>query len=277
MTFTKRIIQIIALLFASVLFTMTEANVQADTQTVPLSVLKDGTNNTSYAASYFANTANVTSEGNGAYTITSTITTNKALGDYPVQMLSINGAPANVSKSDNGTSQIITYSFQTRQLNARHAAVIKVDVDSLNYHHTYNVGLQVDASAVRDATEGVAQSEAKAARVQGGHTSSDGATDKGDSPDNNQVKQESANRTETQQSNQTNNQKNKAASHSTKEASQLTKASTREGADSNEVATTNKKQRNDVFMKQLLAIIVGGLGIGVLVAVGMIWFVSRKK
>lgn len=126
--------------------------VHAASYNVPLQVLENGSSNTSYAAAYFANSATVTPNGNGSYTVTSTVTTQKDLGNYPVQVLSIDGAGANVSRSDSGNSQTITYSFVTSNLSARHNAAIKVDVNSINYHHNYVVGLSLNASSVPAAT-----------------------------------------------------------------------------------------------------------------------------
>lgn len=264
MTFNKQIF--LGLLLALVTLGMNVFPAQAATQTVPLSVLKDGTNNTSYAASYFANTATVTSAGNGSYTITSTITTAKALGNYPVQMLSINGAPAAVSKTDAGDSQVITYSFQTNQLAARHEAVIKVDVDSLNYHHTYNVGLQVDASAVSNEADETATQ------------ATEEKTTTNAKPD--MTKYNDMKVTDTEQAD---------VSADEKKAAQTSSAATKEKRTSDKAMSdkTNNAKRtsrpqnqpksHDLFFKKLMAIIVGGLGVGVLAAVGMIWFVSRKK
>lgn len=109
--------------------------VAADSYTVPMQILENGTNKTSYAAAYFAGSATVTPSDNG-YAITSTITTDTSLGNYPVQMLS-------------------------------------VDVDNINYHHNYTVGLVVDGSSVPAtqtatvASESVAQSSPAASSEAG--------------------------------------------------------------------------------------------------------------
>ncbi|WP_447408742.1 NEAT domain-containing protein [Weissella confusa] len=121
--------------------------VSADSYTVPMQVLENGTNKTSYAAAYFAGSATVTPSDNG-YSITSTITTDTSLGNYPVQMLSVDGGGVSIAKSQAGNNQTITYTFRTNDLNARHNANIRVDVDNINYHHNYTVGLVVDGSTV---------------------------------------------------------------------------------------------------------------------------------
>ncbi|WP_370398667.1 NEAT domain-containing protein [Weissella sagaensis] len=122
--------------------------VHAESYNVPMQVLENGSSNTSYAAAYFSHAATVTPNGNNTYTVTSTVTTGKDLGNYPVQVLNIDGAGANVSRSQSGNSQTITYSFVTSNLSARHNAAIKVDVNSINYHHNYIVGLVLDTSKV---------------------------------------------------------------------------------------------------------------------------------
>lgn len=121
--------------------------VLADSYTVPMQILENGTNKTSYAAAYFAGSATVTPSENG-YTVTSTITTDTSLGNYPVQMLSVDGAGVSVAKSQSGNNQTITYAFQTANLTARHNANIRVDVDSINYHHNYTVGLVIDGASI---------------------------------------------------------------------------------------------------------------------------------
>ncbi|MBX4173206.1 NEAT domain-containing protein [Weissella viridescens] len=233
----KKLIISLALAFIA-LFAL-PISVNADTQTVPLAVLKDGTNDTSYAASYFAHSANVTSDGNGIYTITSTVTTSKKLGDYPVQILSIDGAPANVSKADNGDSQTITYSYQTKDLSERHAAVIKVDVNNINYHHTYNVGLQLDASSIKQdepAKSSSASSQADSSSSSAGESS-------------------------------------ETSSSSEQQSSQSSKSSQPDVSSSSDDNTDDKSH----MFKQVGAVVAGGLGIGILAAIGTIWYTTRKK
>lgn len=146
--------------------------VAADSYTVPMQILENGTNKTSYAAAYFAGSATVTPSDNG-YAITSTITTDTSLGNYPVQMLSVDGAGVSIAKSQAGKNQTITYTFYTNDLAARHNANIRVDVDNINYHHNYTVGLVVDGSSVPAtqtatvASESVAQSSPAASSEAG--------------------------------------------------------------------------------------------------------------
>lgn len=133
-----------------------------ETYNAPMQVLENGTNSASYASAYFANSATVTPNGN-QYTVTSTVTTDTSLGDYPVQMLSIDGSGVTTSRSQSGNKQTITYSFVTSDLKARHNANIKVDVDSINYHHNYTVGLVLDTANVPAPAASVTSADSTAA------------------------------------------------------------------------------------------------------------------
>ena len=77
-----------------------------ETYNAPMQVLENGTNSASYASAYFANSATVTPNGD-QYTVTSTVTTDTSLGDYPVQMLSIDGSGVTTSRSQSGNKQTI--------------------------------------------------------------------------------------------------------------------------------------------------------------------------
>ena len=126
-----------------------------------MQVLENGTNSASYASAYFANSATVTPNGD-QYTVTSTVTTDTSLGDYPVQMLSIDGSGVTTSRSQSGNKQTITYSFVTSDL--KHGcANIKVDVDSINYHHNYTVGLVLDTANVPAPAASVTSADSTAA------------------------------------------------------------------------------------------------------------------
>ncbi|AIG65918.1 NEAT domain-containing protein [Weissella tructae] len=246
MHITKKIMM--GLLVSLGMLLMMPLSMNAAEQTVPLSVLKDGTNDTSYAASYFSNSASVTSNGDGLYTVTSTVTTNKNLGNYPVQIISIDGAPANVSKTDNGDTQTITYSYQTNAVTERHAAVIKVDVDNINYHHTYNVGLQLAAdSIVLDTKTVTAQAESVKQNTETTNVDSKSETEQSAVKTSERTSAESVASTE----------------HATKEKS--------------ESKPVKKQNDNGKLVKQMVITTVGGLLGGILVAVGVIWYTSRKK
>lgn len=160
----KKYLRYLLSTFALLLFLFgIQLPIHAESYNVPMQVLENGSSNTSYAAAYFAKSATVTPTGNGSYNVTSSVTTQKDLGNYPVQILNIDGAGANVSRSDSGDSQTITYSFTTTDLKARHNAAIKVDVNSINYHHNYIVGLSLDASAVPAASSSSSSASSQSA------------------------------------------------------------------------------------------------------------------
>ena len=160
----KKYLRYLLSTFALLLFMFgIQLPIHAESYNVPMQVLENGSSNTSYAAAYFAKSATVTPTGNGSYNVTSSVTTQKDLGNYPVQILNVDGAGANVSRSDSGDSQTITYSFTTTDLKARHNAAIKVDVNSINYHHNYVVGLSLDASAVPAASSSSSSASSQSA------------------------------------------------------------------------------------------------------------------
>jgi hypothetical protein len=142
-----RWIKVFFSLAASVTFFISTQAVSADTYQVPMQV-QSADGGTSYAAAYFASTATVTETASG-YTVTSTVTTDaNSLGDWPVQITSVDGAGVQTSQAQNGATQTLTYTFSTSNLAARHDAAIKVDVNNINYHHTYTVGLVLDTSSI---------------------------------------------------------------------------------------------------------------------------------
>jgi len=143
MTFKKFLLSVIG---GVTLLTIGQ-QVQADTYNVPMQVLENGTNSASYASAYFASSATVSTNGD-QYTVTSTVSTDTSLGNYPVQILSVDGGGVSTSRSQAGNTQTLTYSFVTSNLAARHNTAIKVDVNSINYHHNYIVGLVLDTSAI---------------------------------------------------------------------------------------------------------------------------------
>lgn len=249
--------------------------IHVQAQTVPLSVLKAGTNQTSYAASYFANSANVTANGDGSYTVTSAVTTEKSLGNYPVQIISIDGAPANVSKSDNGSSQSITYSYRTNNVAARHAAVIKVDVDSINYHHTYDVGLQLDANAIKTAPQAAQQSQVTVTQQDEKPATMEKQAAQADETD---VQANTGAAIATQSSDETSAEKQVTSTtvkKTFKKAETVSNQPAKQSAKPTE-QKTNQQAKGD-FLKKALAVVGGGLGIGILAAVTTIWYSARKK
>ena len=229
--------------------------VHAESYNVPMQVLENGTSNTSYAAAYFAKSATVTPTGNGSYHVTSSVTTKKDLGNYPVQILNVDGAGANVSRSDSGDSQTITYSFTTTNLKARHDAAIKVDVNSINYHHNYIVGLSLNASAVPTAA-----------------ASSSSASSQAPSSSSQSASSQATSSTEI------------ASSSSVTEASQSSESATSSSETSQAVTSKSSKKATKQVTKEthqdkdkqlpVAAIVGGGLAIGVIL--GLVINLKKK-
>lgn len=248
-------------LFALVLcmFGMQTA-VHAETYTVPMQVLENGTSNTSYAAAYFSHSATVTPNGNNTYTVTSTVTTGKDLGNYPVQVLNIDGAGANVSRGESGNSQTITYSFVTSNLSARHNAAIKVDVNSINYHHNYIVGLVLDASKVPDATA------ASSSRKPAASSSSQQVSSQ---PSSESVTTSSASESVTSSSSQSNETDTSVASSKSSSSAKVTSKS------ESKTQVAEEKHADQGKQLPVVAIVGGGLALGIIL--GLVFNLKKKK
>ena len=229
--------------------------VHAESYNVPMQVLENGSSNTSYAAAYFAKSATVTPTGNGSYNVTSSVTTQKGLGNYPVQILNIDGAGANVSRSDSGDSQTITYSFTTTDLKARHNAAIKVDVNSINYHHNYVVGLSLDASAVPAAS-----SSSSSASSQSASSSSQAASSQATS--STEIASSSS-VTEASQS-----------SEPATSSSETSKSATSKSSQKATKQVTKETHQNKDKQLPVAAIVGGGLAIGVIL--GLVINLKKK-
>lgn len=253
----KKYLRYLLSTFALLLFLFgIQLPIHAESYNVPMQVLENGSSNTSYAAAYFAKSATVTPTGNGSYNVTSSVTTQKDLGNYPVQILNIDGAGANVSRSDSGDSQTITYSFTTTDLKARHNAAIKVDVNSINYHHNYIVGLSLDASAVPAAASSSSSSASNQSASSSSQATSSQATSSTEIASSSSV-------TEASQSSEP------AASSSETSKSATSKSSQKA---TKQVTTETHKDKD----KQLpvAAIVGGGLAIGVIL--GLVINLKKK-
>lgn len=253
----KKYLRYLLSTFALLLFLFgIQLPIHAESYNVPMQVLENGSSNTSYAAAYFAKSATVTPTGNGSYNVTSSVTTQKDLGNYPVQILNIDGAGANVSRSDSGDSQTITYSFTTTDLKARHNAAIKVDVNSINYHHNYIVGLSLNASAVPAAASSSSSSASNQSASSSSQATSSQATSSTEIASSSSV-------TEASQSSEP------AASSSETSKSATSKSSQKA---TKQVTTETHKDKD----KQLpvAAIVGGGLAIGVIL--GLVINLKKK-
>ena len=129
------------------------ATVQA--QTVSYQVLKYGTNDLSYASAYFVNPGDLVPVGDQSRAQL-VIATQHTLGRFPVTILTVNQQKPTVSQSTQGSTDYYAFSFLVKDPNALLSGTMKVDVASLNYHHTYDFNLKFDAqnlpAAMQSAT-----------------------------------------------------------------------------------------------------------------------------
>jgi heme-binding NEAT domain protein len=224
-----------------------------------MQVLENNSTNTSYAAAYFAATATVTENGS-QYTVTSTITTDTSLGDWPVQLSTIDGSNPTISRSQAGSKQTITYSFATTNLAARHNAQIKVDVASINYHHNYTVGLVLDTSTMPAST--TTQTQTQPQTTQATHSTADAA------------KSETA-ATANQAS--TTSDSDKSTSSPAAAASSKSKTKSSSKAPSNQKATVKKATTTGAGTTvPVIPILIGALVVGVGAAVGTVAIQRRR-
>ncbi|HEY4400172.1 MAG TPA: NEAT domain-containing protein [Lactobacillaceae bacterium] len=120
-------------------------------QSTNYQVLKYGTTQTSYADAYFVKPGDV-SVVNGAYQITLTVATTHDLGRFPVVILNVNGQQPTVTKSTQGDTDYYTFRFTSASVTQTLSGNMKVDIDSINYHHTYGFDLKFDASQLPSLT-----------------------------------------------------------------------------------------------------------------------------
>lgn len=116
-------------------------------QAVPYQVLKYGTNELSYASAYFITPGDVTAVGD-QYRVSLVIATTHDLGHFPVTILTVNNQKPTVNQTTQGDKDYYSFSFTIIDPKALLSGTMKVDVDSLNYHHTYDFNLKLDAQNV---------------------------------------------------------------------------------------------------------------------------------
>ena len=129
-------------LVGAIVGTANMTSVQA--QAVPYQVLKYGTHDVSYASAYFVTPGDLVPAGD-QYRAQLVIATQHELGRFPVTILTINQQKPTVTQSTQGNTDYYTFSFLVKNPNALLSGTMKVDVASLNYHHTYDFNLQFDA------------------------------------------------------------------------------------------------------------------------------------
>lgn len=129
-------------LVGAIVGTANMTSVQA--QAVPYQVLKYGTHDVSYASAYFVTPGDLVPAGD-QYRARLVIATQHELGRFPVTILTINQQKPTVTQSTQGNTDYYTFSFLVKNPNTLLSGTMKVDVASLNYHHTYDFNLQFDA------------------------------------------------------------------------------------------------------------------------------------
>ena len=129
-------------LVGAIVGTANMTSVQA--QAVPYQVLKYGTHDVSYASAYFVTPGDLVPAGD-QYRAQLIIATQHELGRFPVTILTINQQKPTVTQSTQGNTDYYTFSFLVKNPNTLLSGTMKVDVASLNYHHTYDFNLQFDA------------------------------------------------------------------------------------------------------------------------------------
>lgn len=240
-------------------------------QAVPYQVLKYGTHDVSYASAYFVTPGDLVPAGD-QYRAQLVIATQHELGRFPVTILTINQQKPTVTQSTQGNTDYYMFSFLVKNPNTLLSGTMKVDVASLNYHHTYDFNLQFDAKnlpavaqpATAASATGQAQPTAAASAASASQTHSSSNTT---ATASSQQVVPSANSSSSVQP--AVDQSTPAATSSSAEVSAaqpdpVAKAST---------ATHQRHQQAPLWPAALAGVLLGGLGI-----VGhMIWTKKRQK
>lgn len=121
-------------------------------QAVSYQVLKYGTHDLSYASAYFVTPGDLAPAGD-QYRAQLVIATQRELGRFPVTILTINQQKPTVTQSTQGNTDYYTFSFLVKNPNTLLSGTMKVDVASLNYHHTYDFNLQFEAKNLPAVTQ----------------------------------------------------------------------------------------------------------------------------
>lgn len=140
-----------------IIFFFNIARISAASYQVSYTIEKYGSTQTSIADAYFEKPATVTL-GQGQYTVSMTVKTSHDLGSFPVQILNVNGQTPQVSKSTSGNEDYYTFTFATQSVKKTMSGNMKVDIDSMDYHHTYGFNLILSADIVPDLTSGTSSS-----------------------------------------------------------------------------------------------------------------------
>lgn len=253
-------------LVGAVVGTANMTSVQA--QAVPYQVLKYGTHDVSYASAYFVTPGDLVPAGD-QYRAQLVIATQHELGRFPVTILTINQQKPTVTQSTQGNTDYYTFSFLVKNPNTLLNGTMKVDVASLNYHHTYDFNLQFDAKNLPAVTQpatavsaaGQTKQTAPASANQPNNQSSTTAT----------VSSQQVVPADNSSSNvqPTSGQPTPAATSSSTQVSSAEPAPVAKAA----TATHQRHRQAPLWPAALAGVLLGGLGI-----VGhMIWTKKRQK
>lgn len=174
-TFKKIVGPMLLLILAMIFYQHT---VMATDNNINYDTYKYGTHQTSMASTYYLRPAQVKTVGS-KYLVTMTIRTKKALGAWPVQVLSIdNQAPMNVQKTRHGSDYDYVYSFETSDLSRIISSKIKVDIPGV-YHATHMLSFKFDSQAIPKLNSSAGTTTAKKAEKVDGKTQMSSQTNKG--------------------------------------------------------------------------------------------------
>lgn len=117
-----------------------EASLKDGTYQVDYTVLQGDSDSASMANDYFNKPAQVTAL-NGSYQVSFQLNHSKWITDFQVS------GGSTVNGATDTSSDIRTVQFSASDIDSPITSSIKVDIDDLNYHHTYTVRLSFDTSS----------------------------------------------------------------------------------------------------------------------------------
>ncbi|WP_129045504.1 NEAT domain-containing protein [Companilactobacillus metriopterae] len=135
----KKIVSLVFITLATILGITLTSNIQdVKADAVNYTVVQPS-GATSYADAYFSKPATV-NVVNNSYQVSYTVKTDKKLGSWPVRILSMNVQTTGIKNSEDANFYYTTITFTSNQL-SNITGTMKVDIDSIDYHHTYPFGL----------------------------------------------------------------------------------------------------------------------------------------
>jgi len=250
-------------LVGAIVGTANMTSVQA--QAVPYQVLKYGTHDVSYASAYFVTPGDLVPAGD-QYRAQLVIATQHELGRFPVTILTINQQKPTVTQSTQGNTDYYTFSFLVKNPKPLLSGTMKVDVASLNYHHTYDFNLQFDAKNL----PAVAQPKTAAATTGQAQPTAPASASQTHNPSNTPAAASS--QQVVPSDNSSSNVQPAVDQPTPAAASSSTQLATSQAASVTKAATPTHQQA-PLWPAALAGVLLGGLGI-----VGhMIWTKKRQK